>query len=568
MPDGYVYPTEPPPPPVVTNLHIHKTVELNDWQRCEELLQKDPELVHQKGWNGISPLHAACIRNHSKIALLLLQYGADPNARSNYDETPLHYACRCGFIKTLELLIKSGADVESVDKQGRGCIHFAVMGSSIPAICYLEKKTLLTVHCVDNNEMTPLQYACMQHNNLLIDFLLRHNRSRIDHANNKGETVLHVAAKKGDGELVWRLLSHSTCALTHLEDNQGNTPLAVALKENTPKHAALARHLEGFMRQSKQSAPHGPKALWWAHLTLPFIWQSLVFFSCNFLNSHSGMFAIVALAAMTVVLTKQGHRINHISRWPNPIFLGMFVGSVIHCVLGFFIKLLPANSMSLCSLLLVTASLVFARNLHFLCAGDPGILRPSDMEAKAFGKPLTVLDIATDRCSEDDFCPFSEIIKPKQSKFCRICERTVMEMDHHCLFVNNCVAKNNHRAFVVMLLTVMIMQMCLSVEVYGYLVARHRLADFSPLHLQAMWELLLYHEAWLLGLLLVCAGAFTIELSLIYVQLRAISRNETVYFRTRGKVVSAKEALVNILRFFFKPKLREVEKHHQAPFMS
>ena len=39
-------------------------------------------------------------------------------------------------------------------------------------------------------------------------------------------------------------------------------------------------------------------------------------------------------------------------------------------------------------------------------------------------------------------------------KHCRLCEKCMIAIDHHCLFLMHCIAVNNHRAFVTFLFVV------------------------------------------------------------------------------------------------------------------
>ena len=48
------------------------------------------------GFNGQQPLHKAALRGDPVLLEILLQYGADVNARTAFQETPLHFACKRG----------------------------------------------------------------------------------------------------------------------------------------------------------------------------------------------------------------------------------------------------------------------------------------------------------------------------------------------------------------------------------------------------------------------------------------------------------------------------------------
>ncbi|XP_078442705.1 DHHC-type zinc finger family protein [Wolffia australiana] len=47
------------------------------------------------------------------------------------------------------------------------------------------------------------------------------------------------------------------------------------------------------------------------------------------------------------------------------------------------------------------------------------------------------------------FCGKCRIYKPPRAHHCRICKRCVLKMDHHCLWINNCVGYANYKTFIV-----------------------------------------------------------------------------------------------------------------------
>src|SRR5512132_85004 len=61
----------------------------------------------------LTPLHRAAISGCVKCAELLLDSGADPNARGRYDMTPLHWAALLGRTEVAGLLLRRGARVQA-----------------------------------------------------------------------------------------------------------------------------------------------------------------------------------------------------------------------------------------------------------------------------------------------------------------------------------------------------------------------------------------------------------------------------------------------------------------------
>ncbi|XP_048559846.1 protein S-acyltransferase 11 [Triticum urartu] len=52
------------------------------------------------------------------------------------------------------------------------------------------------------------------------------------------------------------------------------------------------------------------------------------------------------------------------------------------------------------------------------------------------------------------FCTYCSKPKPPRAHHCRSCKTCVVDMDHHCPFIGNCVGASNHQAFVVFLMSV------------------------------------------------------------------------------------------------------------------
>jgi uncharacterized protein len=58
----------------------------------------------------VTPLHSAAAGRHPDIVSLLLEHGADPNARQRGGWTPLHAAAQNGDSSSVEALLAAGAD--------------------------------------------------------------------------------------------------------------------------------------------------------------------------------------------------------------------------------------------------------------------------------------------------------------------------------------------------------------------------------------------------------------------------------------------------------------------------
>jgi len=87
-------------------------------------------------------------------------------------------------------------------------------------------------------------------------------------------------------------------------------------------------------------------------------------------------------------------------------------------------------------------------------------------------------------------CTHCDDFKPPQAHHCRICKRCVLEMDHHCPFVNNCIGASNIRPFMLFLFwasTATFYNMCAGIWTLYYnshlfmpRLARYRMSAMNP----------------------------------------------------------------------------------------
>ena len=73
----------------------------------------------------MSPLGSAMAAERNDIARLLIDHGADVNAKAENDLTPLHTAAARGDLESARLLLEHGADINATTKDGKTPMAYA-----------------------------------------------------------------------------------------------------------------------------------------------------------------------------------------------------------------------------------------------------------------------------------------------------------------------------------------------------------------------------------------------------------------------------------------------------------
>ena len=85
--------------------------------------------------------------------------------------------------------------------------------------------------------------------------------------------------------------------------------------------------------------------------------------------------------------------------------------------------------------------------LYLAAYSDPGFITPANL-----GEHLTRYPYDYTVFHPGQTCRTCNLLKPARSKHCSICKGCVAKLDHHCIFINNCVGRGNQHWFLLLLL--------------------------------------------------------------------------------------------------------------------
>ena len=233
--------------------------EKGDIDIVRSLLARDPGLVRAensdaqyRGWTG---LHTAAQRGHLEIVRLLLQHGADPNAREAGDNTyPLHWAAARKNVEIVRALLDAGGDVHGIgdvhelDVIGWAAVYREPGDDPAPVVKLLLERgarhhIFSAISLGDPDQIRKL----IKENPGLLDRRL----SRFE----GGQTPLHFAISRKLYNILDLLIELG--ANLEAEDQNGHTALAFAMMRGDREairrlHAAGAKGNKGWAMAGKK----------------------------------------------------------------------------------------------------------------------------------------------------------------------------------------------------------------------------------------------------------------------------------------------------------------------------
>ncbi|EHK20869.1 uncharacterized protein TRIVIDRAFT_132430, partial [Trichoderma virens Gv29-8] len=218
------------------NLLLKKGSIINNHKAVAEILLDNGANIEAKDCKGNTPLQIAVQISNIEAADLLLNMGANVEAADPKGNTPLHIAARRFYGELVRLLLQKGADIEARNGNGDKPLHIAVQNSSIKAVDLLLNMGA-NVEAADPKGYTPLHIA-VQNSSIEAADLLLNMGANVEAVDPEGYTPLHIAAQDLDVALIELLLKNG--ASTEALDNEGRTPLFAVILSLCREHCIEA----------------------------------------------------------------------------------------------------------------------------------------------------------------------------------------------------------------------------------------------------------------------------------------------------------------------------------------
>ena len=403
--------------------YIHR----ENFDSIKELLENSESVLpiwdyKSKDNQNSTVLHTSVFKKNLQITKILIDHCKKHNQKNlqsfidcenDQGVTALHYASFRGDIDIIKLLVDNGADIYKKNKKGLNVIHYCAQGNKPSSLMYFYFKlkdnfnsnseySLITEK--DFGGSTPLHWAVYSVAEDLLLYLINLNifqteNDRLDFINqldDQGFSPLHLCITSKSSRIALKLLQNGADA--SLVDKKGFTPLDLAIKKKQIDIERILRNnqscnfcnIKAPVKQIKKSRKNIICIIFFQIITF------LIFFSSTF-----------------VILFKKYTEEKNFN-----IF---FYGYIILLSLFFLLYII---------LLII----------------DPGMI-----EKKGEDEVQNLLKKNIDLTK---YCYKCFIKKTIYSKHCIICDRCYDRFDHHCYWINKCVAKKNYIYFLMFLFEV------------------------------------------------------------------------------------------------------------------
>ena len=197
-----------------------------DITRVRKMMAANPDLAKSSDGHGATALHHAAAYGTVDIVKLLLDQGADINARNSRDATPLHWAI--GNTPNVKLLLEKGAEINAQTEDGRTPLYLAATQRFSPADLQLLLDHGADPNLASINGGTPLMDASASGNTQAMQLLLA-KKANVNAVSGTGSTALFGAVNSGNIGAV-RLLLDRGLNVNHQTKRQGTVLHTAAMQ--------------------------------------------------------------------------------------------------------------------------------------------------------------------------------------------------------------------------------------------------------------------------------------------------------------------------------------------------
>ncbi|XP_007575958.1 histone-lysine N-methyltransferase EHMT2 isoform X3 [Poecilia formosa] len=208
---------------------LYPAAKQGEVQRVLLMLMEGIDPTYQpESQNRRSALHAAAQRGLLEVCYMLIQAGAQVDAKDKDLRTPLLEAVINNHVDVARYLIQNGACVYHVEEDGYTGLHHAAKLGNLEIVNMLLETGQVDVNAQDNGGWTPIIWAA-EHKHVQVIKSLLNRGADVSIKDKELNVCLHWAAYAGNIDIA-ELVLNSGCSLSSVNVH-GDTPLHIAARE-------------------------------------------------------------------------------------------------------------------------------------------------------------------------------------------------------------------------------------------------------------------------------------------------------------------------------------------------
>ena len=181
-----------------------------------------PEVnVNHSGDEGFTALHWACQEDYRTMVQVLIDAGADIEAKDEEGYSPLLRASKDASLDTVKMLVKAGAGVCATDNKGHTCLTLAAWCGHTETVRYLLCLPEVDVTQSNNRGYTALHRAVPMKHADVVEVLIDAGADVEGKRDGICNTPLHYACEVGEREIV-RMLLEAGADIEAIDENASN----------------------------------------------------------------------------------------------------------------------------------------------------------------------------------------------------------------------------------------------------------------------------------------------------------------------------------------------------------
>jgi len=240
---------------------LHLAANRDNYRFIRSLIKYPKLAVDAPDSKGMTALHYAAKKGHSRVLTMLCLAKANGNAKTNSagNKTPAHLACMEGHVAAVRILHNHAkADLLMTTKAGKSCLHLAAganNSNSAKTIAYLMENTKFTVNEKDASGSAAIHYAaeCGSLDN--VRCLVEEYKADLNLQDKCGQTPMHVAAFNGSFHIIQYLAEQG--ADVKKQDEDGISIMQYAKDE---KHLKIVRFLKERLNMEINDSDQDPES--------------------------------------------------------------------------------------------------------------------------------------------------------------------------------------------------------------------------------------------------------------------------------------------------------------------